>query len=201
MKTWNLLENLIIETHQYRGDTDVRFKDIETLVAEINNKKSLKYGKDLNPDGGLVVCQYKFDPTIWKKWFPSKDQALAMASTDKDTVNQHAGRSQGGTTMKTTWSGRVVNMPGRARRDFEMLSSAFDKYDIIMHGDIKEETSLDKKNKKVITKEAGILYKFAYSPSMGSTEERKMRLMMLLNGQKPSPLHRRPQHELPVPKE
>lgn len=197
MSIWNILENLFRESKQYRGNTDVKMADLEKLIAAIEDKGTLHSSPDLDPKGGLIQCDYDFDPSIWGKWYPSQDTALVMASTDKDVVQQYAGRSQGGMTFKTNWHGRVVNVPGKARGDFERLPSTMDRYDVLMQGEVGPKAKTNKSTGKTTTVNAGHLIAVAYSPAIGTSEERKARLVALISGQSPAPLSRRPQPKNP----
>jgi hypothetical protein len=184
----------------YRGDTSVPLAKLRELLDFIIENGDLKDpNTSIDPNVGAFTCRLKFDPSIWGKWFPSQDAALLVAATDKDVVGQHAGRSQGYTTHKTNWGGRVVNTPGKARSDFEQLPSAMDKYDVLMQGDITQRTRISKKTGKPETVEDGMLYRLAYSPSIGPLEDRKARLVALISGQAAPALPRRPQGERPEP--
>jgi hypothetical protein len=190
---WGSLRSLFNESKQYRGDSGISIHKIEKLVDEMSKEGSLRSDPEIDPEGGYFDCDYHFEPKIWGKWFPSQDKALAVAATDKDAVDQHAGRSQGGTTMKTTWGQRVVHMPGRARKDFEMAPSAWDTYDVLMQGEVVEVFSKKGGEKSM----NGTLLRVAYSPAIGSSEDRKARLVALMAGKTPLPLPRRPQPDNP----
>lgn len=197
--SWSLLEALFRESRQYRGDNSVRLKDLESMLAAIGEKgRILDSTTSIDQRGGAFSCQYSFDPKIWGKWFASQDMALSMAAMDRDVTAQYAGRTQGYTAHKTNWGGRVVNSPGKARSDFERMPSAMDRYDVLMQGDI---TSKVKRNKRGELEEVpvGNLLRLAYSPSIGSTEDRKARLLSLISGQAAPELKRRPQPHVPEP--
>lgn len=210
-KTWQMLEALFRESKQYRGDNSVRLVDLEKLMASIADKGEFKGGSGVHlqktdkgfqahvdPKGGSISCQYGFDPKIWGKWFSSQDLALSMAAMDKDVTAQYAGRSQGHTVHKTNWGGRVLNSPGKPRNDFERLPSAMDRYDVLMQGEV---TTKIKRSKSGELEEVpvGNLLRIAYSPSIGSTEERKARLLALISGQATPELRRRVQPHIPEP--
>ncbi len=197
---WSLLEGLFRESKQYRGDNSIRLQDLEKLLGAIAEKGGLREpGTRIDPKGGSFSCQYRFDPKIWGKWFPSQDAALTMAASDKDTVNQYAGRSQGYTSQKANWSGRVINAPGKARSDFERMPSAMDRYDVLMQGEITMRVKRNRKTGELEEVPDGDLFRVAYSPSIGSTEERRARLVSLISGQQAPALARRPQPHVPEP--
>lgn len=201
VSTWNLLERLFREEKQYLGNSYVRLQDLERLYDEIITKGKLFDG-EIKPDGGLVICQYGFDPSIkpWDKWYANQNVALAFSATDdKKAAGQHAGDPQGSMTLKRNWDGRVVNVPGKPRGDHERMHSAMDRYDVLMQGDVTTTQRMNKRSGKAETVRSGVLHKLAYSPSIGSAEERKMRLVALVTGQDPGPLPRRPQPEVPQP--
>ncbi len=194
MSAWKMLESLLREDKMWRGDSSVRFQDLHKLLDAIVDKGKLLDGGDLHPEGGVITCKYAFDPTVWGKWYPQQGVALAFAATDKDVVAQHAGRPQGSTTVKQNWGGKIQNAPGKARGDFEALPSAMDRYDILMQGEVTQTFGPTGK-----PKQSGVLFKVAYSPIMGSTDERRARLLNLMSGQGPNLLPRRPQPEVPQP--
>lgn len=198
MGAWKILERLLRENKQYRGDTGITFKDINALMQGSEYNPGVT-GQPANPKGDAVDCNYKFDPAIWGKWYPSPDPALTMASTDKDTTNQHAGKSQGGMTFKTNWGQKVVNVPGKARGDFERLPSSMDRYDIMMQGEVGDKPHVNKRTGVTTVKKVGILTRVAYAPSIGSADERRARLKAMMAGQDPGPLTRRPQPDRPEP--
>jgi len=68
------------------------------------------------------------------------------------------------------------------------------RYDILMDADIGSR--VNRKGQNVAT---GKLLRFAYSPAIGESEERRRRLEDLLAGRRPEPVGRRPQPELPKP--
>lgn len=194
---WNILESLFQESKQYRGDTAWTRKQLDDLL--LGEPGPGLTGRPAKPDGEAFDCDYEFNPNIWGKWYPNQDPALTMASTDKDTTDQHAGKSQGGMTFKTNWGGRVVNVPGKARTDFERLPSSMDRYDILMQGDVEWKDVVNKKTQKIEKVGKGRLLRMAYSPSIGSADERRMRLVTLIAGKDPGPLSRRPQPDRPEP--
>lgn len=197
---WPLIETLFREEKRYRGDNAVRLVDLEKMLdAIIDDGDLADPNTTIDPNGGAFSCKYKFDPKIWGKWFPSQDTALSMAAMDKDVTAQYAGRSQGYTAQKTNWGGKIVASPGKARGDFERMPSAMDRYDILMQGDITSRTSRDKKTGELKEIPVGNLLRVAYSPSIGSTEERKVRLLALMSGQEVPGLKKRVQPHVPEP--
>lgn len=189
MAAWKtLLEYVrtLSEDRQYRGTTAVRLKDLQKLGDEI--------GVQIDPNGGTVRTEHSFDPSIWTGWQPKIGSALAMASTDSKRDVQ-SGNAQGGTVMKTSWGGRVVNQPAAIRQSPNSnLGSAMDRYDVMMIADVGTRTNA--KGREVSN---AVMTRFCWSPSIGSSEERRARLEMLIAGQKPPPLPRRPQGEVPTP--
>ena len=200
MTAWNILEQLFRESKQYRGDTSIRYQDLQKMIMGDGtpNYPGLKGGR-MDKNGAAFDTDYGFTPSIWGKWYPSQDPALTMASTDKDVVGQYAGRPQGGTIHKANWGGKVSNVPGKARGDFERMHSAMDRYDILMQGEVTKTTKVNPKTGQTQEVEKGRLYRVAYSPSVGSSEERRARLLALMAGQTPGPLGRRPQPEVSTP--
>jgi hypothetical protein len=197
---WSLLESLFTESRLYRGDNSIRLVDLNAILGAIVEKGQLASpDTDIHKDGGSFSCHYQFDPKIWGKWFGSQDLALSMAAMDKDVVAQYAGRSQGHTVHKTNWGGRVVNSPGKPRGDFERMPSAMDRYDVLMQGDITSRTKRNKKTGGLEEVPVGDLLRIAYSPSIGSTEDRKARLLAFMSGEAAPDLSRRPQPHVPEP--
>lgn len=195
--TWRVLEGLLREARKYRGDSGIRKVDLEKLLDAIKKAGGLSDAVTIDTKGGSFSCKYGFDPKIWGKWFTSSDAAFAVASTDKDVVGQYAGRSQGHTVHKKNWGGRVVNVPGKARTDFERLPSAMDRYDVMMIGDITPHTKVNKRTGENELVETGMLVRVAYSPSIGSQEQRQARLEQLIAGDTGGDLPRRPQPDIP----
>lgn len=199
-KTWKILEALFRESKQYRGDNSVRLVDLEKMLDAIMEKGQIQDpGTTIHKDGGQFSCHYGFDPKIWGKWFTSQDLALSMAAMDKDVTAQYAGRSQGHTVHKTNWGGRVVNSPGKPRGDFERMPSSMDRYDVIMQGEVGPRAKVNSRTGQTTTADVGTLLRVAYSPSIGSTEERKARLLAFLAGDAAPELRRRPQPHVPEP--
>lgn len=87
--------------------------------------------------------------------------------------------------------------PGRAGSDHERLPSAMDRYDVLMRGEVTTSSKLDKKTRSTQEVSKGVLYRVAYAPSMGSSEERSARLMDLMSGKAASSPPRRPQPARP----
>lgn len=200
LTTWQRLGRLFHESMKYRGDNSIPLSKLEDLLDAIIETGGLKDpNTSIDPAGGSFACRYQFDPSIWGKWFPSQDAALAFAVTDKDVVNQYAGRSQGHTAHKVNWGGRVVNTPGKARSDFEALPSAMDRYDVLMQGDVVPHAKRNRATGELKNVEVGTLHRIAYSPAIGSSEARRARLVALLAGQAPGVLPRRPQPHRPEP--
>ena len=210
-KTWSVLESLFLESKQYRGDNSVTLTDLQKMVSAIAEagglhtpglvhiEKGSRPKANIDKNGGMFSCDFNFDPKIWGKWFDSQDLALSMAAMDKDVTSQYAGRSQGHTVHKKNWGGQVVNTPGKPRGDFERRPSMMDRYDVLMQGEVTKSTKVDKKTKKVVEVASGRLLRVAYSPSIGSTEERKARLLALISGKQVPSLSRRPQPHTPHP--
>lgn len=195
MSVWLQLETLLREQKQFRGNNSVTLADLQDMLDDIMDKGEILDGDlEIDPEGGFIVCKYQFDPKIWGNWMTNPNAALIMATSDKDVVNQYAGRPQGGTVTKKNWGGRIKMDPGKARTDFERLPSAMDRYDVIMIGEITDHTGA-----KGNVHKKGILQRVAYSPSIGSSDERLTRLKALANGQQPPPLSRRPQPVRPEP--
>lgn len=191
MRAWKILEALIREAKQYRGDSGWTLKQLNDLMQGSEHRPGVT-GRPANREGEVVDADYKFDPSIWGKWYPAIEPALTMASTDKDVVGQYAGRSQGSMSFKTTWGQRVVNLPGKARSDFERLPSAMDTYDVLMQGEVGK----DAKGRPV-----GFLKRIAYTPAIGSSDERRDRIQAMMAGSSVGPLKRRVQPDRPNPPE
>lgn len=177
-KIWENLSTLA-ESIKYRGTSDTKFSDIEKLIDAISKKGLLSKSK-VDPNGGWVECKFEFSPKIWKGWMQSADAAMNHAATDKTTVNTYAGKPQGDKVFKTTWGQKVVAQQGKARTDFERHPSAYTLYDLFMVAEIIDDGK-------------GILTKVAYSPAIGSFEERSTRIKTLLAGNIPPPPSKRPQ--------
>lgn len=187
MSTWKTLLEFVetlSEARRYRGDTDVRLKDLQKLGEEI--------GFEPDSQGGTVRTEYKFTSSVWKGWQDKLQTAVAIASTDTKRVVQ-TGNPQGGTVHKTNWGGRVVNVPAPIRPHHDdRIGSTMDRYDVLMTADIEETVRPDGK-----TVETAILRRLTWSPSIGSQEERAKRLMAINNGLPPPPLPRRAQGDVP----
>jgi len=185
MNAWNTLReflnrHILPEERMYRGETGIRLQDLGKLFRAV-------FGDDpppVDPNGGMVELNWKASPRVWSRWARTISAAAAFASTGDD---QYVGRHQGGTVMKRNYGGRVVFEPGKPRSDYERLPSAMDKYDVMMIGDVtgapvptdQKVVDLSRKgldNAKIIVK------RIAWSPSIGSAEERTKRLQDLLAG-------------------
>ena len=185
---WNIVESLLSEVKQYRGEHDVRYKDLHRLIKG-NEQNPGMDGGVLDPKGAAFDTNYKFNPQVWKDWTTDIRLAIGLNTSSGD---QHHGAPQGGQMNKQNYGGRVSFDAGKARTDFERQPSAMDKYDLVMIGDITKVT-----NKKGIPVEKGIVTRVAYSPAIGSSDERQARLTALLSGQQAPELKRRPQPEVP----
>lgn len=194
---WSLLERMLLESKQYRGDTGVTFKALTELILGKPGRGPGILGRPPKPEGEAFDCSYSFDPSVWGKWFPSLSTAMQMAVTDKD--RQHVGTPQGGTVMKRNYGGRVVYSPGKPNNEFERLPSAMDRYDVLMQAEVTARTVPDPKTKKMKTTGSGVLMRMAYSPSIGDANARTARLQALMSGQDPGPTTRRPQPVRPEP--
>ena len=179
MDAWKKLYEhvrFLSEAVQYRGQSDVRLVDLQKLGDVI--------GVHMDPEGGMARAQHEFNPSIWKGWYAQPGSALAVASTDTKRTIQ-TGNPQGGTVHKTNWGGRVANVSAPIRPHHnDRLGSTMDRYDVLMIGDI-------------IDPRKGVLTKIAWSPSIGSAEERSQRLQALISGGQAPALKRRPQPEVP----
>lgn len=165
------------ESTQYRGQSDIKMSDLKKLADVLK--------VDLDPRGGMLRTQHKFSPKIWTGWQASPGPALAIASTDTKRQVQ-TGTAQGGTVHKTAWGGKVSNVPAPIRPHADdALGSRMDRYDVIMMGEIEGDK--------------GLMTRIAWSPAMGSSEERRARLENLLAGKNGAPLQRRPQPDNPTP--
>jgi hypothetical protein len=196
---WKLLERLIREAGegvQFRGITGWRYKDLSKLLAGdgSDHNPGLTPGEPPEQNGGMVAGDnYEFDADRgWTGW-GALGPALAIASTDKAGENHH-GKAQGDKMFKTTWGQKAVAQPGKPRTDFERLPSAMDRYDVLMSARIV--TTLNRKGEP---RKEGQLIRLAYSPSIGSQEERAARLKALFDGKQPSQLLKRPQPHVPEP--
>lgn len=207
MSFWKIIEGVlrgpIREGKQYNGNTAVRYKDLHKLFVGDEYRPGISSDAP-DPQGGVVDCDYDFNPSIegWNKFSPSIKQALAYAAADKvggGSPDQYAGKSQGTHMLKKNWGGQVVAAGGKPRSDFERMPSAMDRYDVLMIADISEKQVMNKKTGKLETRKEGSLKKLAYSPSIGSAEERSARLQALMAGEKPAALKQRPQPNVPEP--
>jgi hypothetical protein len=171
------------EARMYRGKTDITLADLNRLLQGDEYRPGIT-GQPADPKGGMVKCQYEFNPKVWNGWVGKPGAALAIASTDSAKTVQ-TGNPQGGVVHKTNWGGRVgmTTAPIRPHHN-DRLGSTMDVYDVLMVGDV-----LDEKN--------GILTQIAWSPAQGTAEERRSRLESLLGGGGPQPLRRRPQGDRP----
>lgn len=194
-------ESLLRETRMFRGDTAVTFKQLSDLILGKPGGPPGILGRPPKKEGEAFDCQYDFDPKIWGKWYPSQNTALSFAATDpsRGSPGQHVGAPQGGTVMKRNYGGRVVYAPGKARSDFEALPSAMDRYDVLMRAEVTSTTVVSRKTKRPETVSKGTLTRMAYSPAIGSFEERAARLEDLMAGRPAASLPRRPQPERPEP--
>lgn len=212
MKVWTRLQRAVLgetgvlrEEKMFRGETNVRMKDIRALFDGLREKVAStdpKVQRDPNVEGDSIVCQYSVDPRVWARWSRSLNFAGIFASTTKD---QNVGKAQGHTTVKVNYGGKVLDEPGKIRTDHERMPSSMDRYDVIMVADVagaqvpsSGHVNFTGTKPAKGSKGPGItVTKIAWSPAIGSAEERQARLEALLTGAKASPLARRPQPELP----
>lgn len=190
MAAWKTLFEFVrtLTEAQYRGQSDVRLTDLQKLGDEI--------GIDMDPEGGTARVEHHFNPTIWTGWQMTPGPALAIATTDTKRTVQ-TGNPQGGTVHKTNWGGKVVNVAAPIRPHHnDRMGTTVDRYDVVMVGDITSRTNA--KGKEV---QDGVLRRIAWSPAVGSSEQRRARLEALMTGKPVPPLSRRPQPELPNPPE
>lgn len=214
MSIWKQLveflgRHVLAEERMYRGETAVRMKDIHALFAELTKKKASqdpKLGAGPNPDGDAILVQYTADGRVWGRWSPSIDFAKILGGTDSRSVaGQHSGAPQGGTVMKRNYGGRVIYQPGKVRGDHERLGSAMDRYDVLMVAEVSGGAFSTRGNINIPAGTKGdqlpkiVVRKIAWSPAIGSSEERQARLQALISGGQVPELPRRPQPEIPEP--
>ena len=190
MTTWKLIEALLREDRKFRGDTFVSFKDLQKLAA------TAKFNPD--PRGGAAKVQYQFNPEILQlgdargNWFDEPGMAMSYATT-QSSKEVGAGKGAGGTTVKTNWGGRVHTQHAPIQpHTNDRLGSTMDRYDVVMTAEFGMRMGKHGPVPDVV------MTRIAWSPSMGSQQEREARLKALLAGQSVQPLARRPQPERPV---
>lgn len=204
-----------VETHvlpeekMYRGETNVRLQDIQSLFDALKGDEKdgpftddpkVLSGGTPNPEGDVVNAQYPVDSRVWGRWSRTPDMA-AIFGTTKD--EPHPGAPRGGTVMKRSYGGRVFYAPGKPSTDHERFGSAMDRYDVMMLGDVEDapighERGVTKFPTSGKPQGNIVVHKIAWSPAIGSTEERQGRLKGLLMGGSASPLRRRPQPHQPT---
>jgi hypothetical protein len=206
MTAWkHLREFVLAEDRQYRGDTFVKFRDLERLFIGHPERRDGLTGRPPDPNGGVVVPPrpYEFDPSILSLgdrsttsggWYDDLDTALAFATSQSDKEIQ-TGTAQGGTVVKKSYGGKVSmqNAPIRAFHN-DRLGSSMDRYDVVIVADFDHRM-----NRKGVMVPSVTIKRLAWAPSMGSAEERKARLQALLSGQRSQQLPRRPQPDRPIP--
>jgi hypothetical protein len=195
---------ILPEEKMYRGESRVRLKDIGELFELLHEK-----GFSTDPqvqgqpkaEGGAIDCHYPADSRVWRRWSRSPNYAAIMSSTADD---QEVGRPQGGTVMKKNYGGRIVYGAGKPRGDHERLGSAMDYYDVMMVGEV-HGASIPDTGAVNFPSDMGkppadiMVSRIAWSPAVGSTEERQRRLQSLLGSGSGGPLRRRPQPHMPGP--
>lgn len=219
MKAWLKLESImnryvLPEEKMYRGETGVRMKDLISLFANLRkggapkrkgeppvqftNDKNILSGGYPSVEGGAIYCNYPVSSAVWNRWSRSPEFSKIISSTGDD---QYHGQAQGGQMNKKNYGGRISFDPGKARTDYERAPSAVDKYDIMMIGDVTGDAIPNNPVVDLRSSENAmiIVKKIIWSPSIGSSEERKQRLEDLMAGKQAAPLKRRPQAELPEP--
>lgn len=206
----SLLESYVLpEEKMYRGETKVRLKDIEELFSALRgnekippstNDPKVLHGNP-NPEGDFIECEYHADSRVWRRWSRSPNYAAIMSSTADD---QEVGAPQGGTVMKRNYGGRIVYAPGKPRSDHERLGSAMDRYDVMMVAEV-QGAAIPDTGAINFPSDPGkppadlVVKRIAWSPAIGSTEERQRRLQTLLGGGVGPTLRRRPQPHVPGP--
>lgn len=212
MATWQRL-NEFLESHvlpeerMYRGETNVRMKDLEALfdtvragdpdsgAAYTTDERVLSGRPD--PHGGSADVNFPVDPRVWGRWARTPDTAAIFSTTRDD---QYPGSPRGGTVMKRAHGGRVFYQAGPRSTSHEQMPSAMDRYDVMMVGDVQGGAVPT----KGVTTSQGLggasifVRRIAWSPAIGSTEERQRRLQALLGGGQAGPLRRRPQPASPT---
>jgi hypothetical protein len=203
MSTWNIIESLLSEELQYRGDTFVSYSDLVKLFVGNPPKSPGFTGQRPDPKGGVATGNYTFDPSILalgdaKKgdinaWWDELDTALARATT-ASSKEIGAGMGSGGTMTKGTYgnAGAMMKMAPVQPHHNDRLGSTMDRYDVILVADVDM-----KMNRRGIMVPVATLKRVAWAPSMGTQEERAARLQGLLSGRS-AELPRRPQPHRPV---
>ncbi len=194
MAAWKTLYEYVrtlSEDRQYRGATSITLKELTQLFVGTEQRPGIT-GEPPDPSGGSTRCEWSFNPDIWTGWQTKIGAALASASTGTKRDVQ-SGNAQGGTVHKTNWGGKVANVAAPVRPSSnDHLGSAMDRYDVMMVAEIG--TRVNAKGKTV---HSAVMTRIAWSPSIGSSDERSARLDALLAGRTPPPLSRRPQGEMP----
>lgn len=217
MSYWTILESFLSrhvlpEERMYRGETSVRMKDLRSLFNTLSepDKKTNKPRSsdpkvqgDPDPNGGFVLCSYPVDPRVWGRWNPQLNAATVLAGTDKKDT-QHVGAPKGSMVFKQNYGGRVITTPGNPGKDFDQLGSAMDRYDVLMVADvtggiIEPGAAVNWPPGQKDGMPSIVVRKIAWSPSIGTADERMQRISAILSGQQVQSLKRRPQPELPVP--
>lgn len=190
---WNLIESILSEDKKFRGDTFVTYADVAKLVHAVSKKAADK-------KGGTVFGDLEFDPNILAlgdspkgdiaAWTDDMGDALAKATTD--SAKQIQGGGMGGTMTKGNWGGKVaMSYAPRRPHHNDRLGSGMDRYDVLIVADI--EWTITKRGNRV---PVGTIRRVAWSPSIGTQEERAQRLQGLMAGRQPEP-PRRPMADRP----
>jgi hypothetical protein len=216
MSVWRIMESFLsrhvmAEEKMYRGETMVRMKDLRALFKKLAGDEDEppkssdpQVRGEPNPEGGSVSCTYSVDARVWGRWSPNPDFAKVLAGTDKQDT-QHRGQPYGGTVMKKNYGGRVVYQPGPSNADKAVQApSSMDRYDVLMvaevrGGAIEPGQPVNWAPNQKVGMPSIVVQRIAWSPAIGTSEERQARLQALISGQKPAQLSRRPQPEKPDP--
>lgn len=200
MKTWRILESILSEDVQYRGDTYVTYGDLVKLFVGSEKSPGIT-GSPPDKRGGMTTGNYKFDPTILalgdsprgslEAWHDELDTALVRAASDS-SKETGGGMGKGGTMVKKNYGGKVtMQMAPNQPHHNDRLGSGMDRYDVVIVADIDQ-----KMNKRGVMVAVGTIKRIAWSPSIGSNEERLQRLQGFLSGQTQQ-LPRRPMADRP----
>lgn len=220
MRPWKILEGLLREGRAYRGQANVRYAELVKLFEFLQGdpKGDISTwdprGKDGKPkaapkprisgpklpdrDGGFSDVDFNAVPSVWNRWFPNLQGAIALATTgDIAHPNRTAFIPARGNFGKKTWG--VVDKdlttaprPGADFRGDEPWAGNArpgDRYDLVM---VAELTNIPM-NASGMTDISGVprekkpkvhITRIAWTPAVGDSKARAERLSQLMAGNK-----------------
>lgn len=189
----------MVEERKYRGDSFVNYSDLKRLFVGKPPSNPGFTGSAPNPKGGVARGKYSLTVDLVlgdssPSWYDDLQIALANA-TSQSSKEFQSGNPQGYTVVKKNYGGQITAQASQMRQHHNTnLASGMDRYDVVCVAD--HDYVMDRSG---VMKPKNTLLRVAWTPAIGSAEERAARLEAFLSGKTPTNPSRDPQPERPSP--